>query len=235
MKKLINILRKSVRYSLPVFFGYIPLGFAFGIMLSDAGYNPVWAFFMALFIFAGTGQFLAVEFLAAGADIPQVVLLTFLINFRHFFYGLSMIPKYKGTGIRKLYLMFGLTDETYALLTTTKVPDDIKKEDFYFAITLLNHSYWIMGCVLGATVGSLVNISFKGIDFVMTALFAVLVVEQWKSHSNHFPALLGFCVPIIALLLIGPDNFLIPTLIVVSFVLLCLQGKLTERGDKLGR
>lgn len=216
-----------------MFFGYIPLGFAFGIMLSEAGYNPVWAFFMALFIFAGTGQFLAVEFLAAGADIPQVILLTFLINFRHFFYGLSMIPKYKGTGIRKLYLMFGLTDETYALLNTTSVPEGMKKEDFYFAITLLNHSYWIMGCVLGATVGSLVKINFEGIDFVMTALFAVLVVEQWKTHKNHFPALLGFAVPIPALLLLGPDNFLIPTLIVVSVVLLCLQGRLTKGGDRL--
>ncbi len=216
-----------------MFFGYIPLGFAFGIMLSEAGYNPVWAFFMALFIFAGTGQFLAVEFLAAGADIPQVILLTFLINFRHFFYGLSMIPKYKGMGIRKLYLMFGLTDETYALLNTTSVPEGMKKEDFYFAITLLNHSYWIMGCVLGATVGSLVKINFEGIDFVMTALFAVLVVEQWKTHKNHFPALLGFAVPIPALLLLGPDNFLIPTLIVVSVVLLCLQGRLTKGGDRL--
>ena len=233
MNKLIDILRKTLKYSLPVFFGYIPLGFAFGVMLSDAGYNPIWAFFMALFIFAGTGQFLAVGFLAAGADIPEVILLTFLINFRHFFYGLSMIPKYKGTGIRKLYLMFGLTDETYALLTTTEVPRGMKKEDFYFAITMLNHSYWIMGCVLGATVGALVNISFEGIDFVMTALFAVLVVEQWKSHKKHFPALLGFGVSIAALLILGADNFLIPTLIVISAVLLLLQKPLTERGERL--
>lgn len=216
-----------------MFFGYIPLGFAFGIMLSEAGYNPVWAFFMAIFIFAGTGQFLAVELLAVGADLYQVVILTFLINFRHFFYGLSMIPKYKGTGIRKLYLMFGLTDETYALLTSTKVPDGMEKADFYFAITLLNHCYWIAGCVLGATVGSLVNINFEGIDFVMTALFAVLVVEQWKSHKLHFPAILGFAVPVIALVLLGPDNFLIPTLIVISAALLCLQKPLEERGRRL--
>lgn len=230
---MIDILRKSVKHSLPVFFGYIPLGFAFGIMLSEAGYNPVWAFFMAIFIFAGTGQFLAVELLAVGADLYQVVILTFLINFRHFFYGLSMIPKYKGTGIRKLYLMFGLTDETYALLTSTKVPDGMEKADFYFAITLLNHCYWIAGCVLGATVGSLVNINFEGIDFVMTALFAVLVVEQWKSHKLHFPAILGFAVPVIALVLLGPDNFLIPTLIVISAALLCLQKPLEERGRRL--
>lgn len=230
---MIDILRKSVKHSLPVFFGYIPLGFAFGIMLSEAGYNPVWAFFMAIFIFAGTGQFLAVELLAVGADLYQVVILTFLINFRHFFYGLSMIPKYKGTGIRKLYLMFGLTDETYALLTSTKVPDGMEKADFYFAITLLNHCYWIAGCVLGATVGSLVNINFEGIDFVMTALFAVLVVEQWKSHKLHFPATLGFAVPVIALVLLGPNNFLIPTLIVISAALLCLQKPLEERGRRL--
>lgn len=210
-------------------FGYIPLGFAFGIMLQAAGYSPVWAFFMAIFIFAGTGQFLCVELLAAGASIPQVVLLTFLLNFRHFFYGLSMIAKYRGIGKRKWYLMFGLTDETYALLTSTKVPDGVKKEDFYAVITLLNHSYWIIGCVLGATVGSLVHIDFTGIDFVMTALFAVLVVEQWKAHSKHLPAYLGFGVTTLCLILLGADNFLIPALIVVSTALLCLRPVLEKK------
>ena len=223
------MLKKSFKYSLPVLFGYIPLGFAFGIMLQAAGYSPVWAFFMAIFIFAGTGQFLCVELLAAGASIPQVVLLTFLLNFRHFFYGLSMIAKYRGIGKRKWYLMFGLTDETYALLTSTKVPDGVKKEDFYAVITLLNHSYWIIGCVLGATVGSLVHIDFTGIDFVMTALFAVLVVEQWKAHSKHLPAYLGFGVTTLCLILLGADNFLIPALIVVSTALLCLRPVLEKK------
>ena len=227
-----NVLKKSFKHSIPVLFGYIPLGFAFGIMLQAAGYSPVWAFFMAIFIYAGTGQFLCVELLAVGASIPQVILLTFLLNFRHFFYGLSMIAKYRGVGKRKWYLMFGLTDETYALLTSTKIPEGVKKEDFYVTITLLNQIYWIIGCVLGATVGSLVHIDFTGIEFVMTALFAVLVVEQWKAHSKHLPAFLGFGITALCLIILGADNFLIPALIIVSTVLLCLRPILEKKEGK---
>ncbi len=214
-------------------FGYIPLGFAFGIMLSEAGYSPVWAFFMAIFIYAGTGQFLAVELLSVGASIPTVLIMTFLINFRHFFYGLSMITKYKGTGKFKFHLIFGLTDETYALLTATKVPDGIESGQFYAAVTMLDHFYWVCGCTLGATVGSLVNINFEGIEFVMTALFAVLVVEQWKAHSKHFPAFLGFGVAVLCLIILGADNFLIPTLVIVSAVLLCARSVLDIKEDRL--
>ncbi|MCH5303444.1 MAG: AzlC family ABC transporter permease [Ruminococcus sp.] len=226
-------IKDTFKYTLPVLFGYIPLGFAFGILLQSAGYGPIWAFFMSIFIYAGTGQFLCVELLAVGATIPQVILMTFLLNFRHFFYGLSLINKYKGTGKSKLYMIFGLTDETYALVSTTKAPKDIKPAYFYTAITLLNHIYWIIGSVLGASIGSLLTFNSKGIDFVMTALFAVLVVEQWKNNKNHIPALIGFAVPILSLVLLGADNFLIPALFVVSVLLMCLRPIFEEKEARL--
>lgn len=221
-----EILKQVFPRTIPVMIGYIFLGMAFGILLQSIGYGVGWAFVMSLFIYAGSGQFLAVELLAAGASLPHVALMTFLLNFRHLFYGLSMIKKYRGTGIGKLYLMFGLTDETYALLTGYKTPEGLSDKSYCLAVTFLNHMYWIAGGVIGAAAGSILPFSMEGIDFVMTALFAVLVVEQWKSNKNHIPALLGFAVTIASLLIFGADSFLIPALIVMSVALLCMKNRL---------
>ena len=218
-----QIVKQVFPQTIPVMAGYLSLGIAFGLLLQSIGYGPIWALLMSLFIYAGSAQFLAVELLAAGATLPQVALLTFLLNFRHLFYGLSMIEKYRGCGIRKLYLIFGLTDETYALLTGYKTPAGLTDQNYYLAVTVMNHIYWVAGSVVGAVAGSVIPFDTTGIDFAMTALFAVLVVEQWKSHKNHIPAILGFAITIAALFLFGADNFLIPALIVISFVLLCLQ------------
>lgn len=221
MKK---ILKQVFPQTIPVMAGYISLGIAFGVLLQSAGYGLIWSLMMSLFIYAGSAQFLAVELLAAGATLTHVALLTFLLNFRHLFYGLSMIEKYRGTGLRKLYLIFGLTDETYALLTGYKTPVGIKDKDYYLAVTLMNQIYWVIGCALGSVTGSVIPFDTTGIDFAMTALFAVLVVEQWKTNKNHIPAILGFVVTIVALYIFGADSFLIPALIVMSVVLLCMKN-----------
>ena len=223
-----GIIKQVFPQTIPVMAGYISLGIAFGLLLQSIGYGPVWAFLMSLFIYAGSAQFLAVELLAAGATLPHVALLTFLLNFRHLFYGLSMIEKYRETGIRKIYLIFGLTDETYALLTGYKTPEGLPDKSYFFAVTLMNHLYWISGCVIGAAAGSIIPFDTTGIDFVMTALFAVLVVEQWKTQKNHIPAISGFVITIAALYLFGADSFLIPALIVMSVVLMCMKSTLNR-------
>lgn len=214
--------------TLPVFAGYVSLGIAFGILLREAGYGVIYAFLMSLFVFAGSAQFLCVELLVANATLPQVAFLIFLLNFRHFFYGLTMISHYRNVK-NKWYLIFGLTDETYALLSANKIPSTVEKSDFYFAVTLLNHIYWISGSVIGSLVGALIPFDMTGIDFAMTALFAVLVVEQWKSHSKHFPAILGFAVSILSILIFGTENFIIPTLIIICVILLLLKNQLEEK------
>lgn len=217
--------KKAFPQTLPVLAGYISLGIAFGILLREAGYGVLYALLMSIVIFAGSAQFLCVELLAAGAALPQAALLTFLLNFRHFFYGLTMISRYRSTK-RKWYLIFGLTDETYALLSSDKVPTGVDKSDFYFAVTLLDHCYWVIGSVIGSVAGAFIPIDMTGIDFAMTALFAVLFVEQWKAHSKHFPAILGFGVSILALRIFGADNFIIPTLVVICAVLLLFRKRL---------
>lgn len=214
--------------TLPVLAGYVSLGIAFGILLPDAGYGVFYAFLMSLFVFAGSAQFLCVELLVANATLPQVAFLIFLLNFRHFFYGLTMISHYRNVK-NKWYLIFGLTDETYALLSANKIPSTVEKSDFYFAVTLLNHIYWISGSVIGSLVGALIPFDMTGIDFAMTALFAVLVVEQWKSHSKHFPAILGFSVSILSILIFGTENFIIPTLIIICVILLLFKNQLEEK------
>lgn len=221
-------LKKAFPQTIPVMAGFISLGMAFGILLGESGYGPIWALLMSLLIYAGSAQFLCVELLAAGASLPQVGLLVFLLNFRHFFYGLTMITRYRGKKA-KWYLIFGLTDETYALLSADKVPLGIDDGDYYFAVTFLNHCYWVTGTMIGALAGTVISFDMTGIDFAMTALFAVLAVEQWKSHSKHFPALLGFGVTIAALLIFGEDNFLIPALIIISATLLILKKRLEDK------
>ena len=218
-----RIIKQVFPQTVPVLAGYISLGIAFGLLLQSIGYGPIWAFAMSLFIYAGSAQFLAVELLSAGASFTQIALLTLLLNFRHLFYGLSMLEKYRGTGIRKLYLIFGLTDETYALLTGYKTPEGLADQEYYVTVTLLNQLYWIIGSVIGSVAGSVIPFDTTGIDFAMTALFAVLVVEQWKSHKNHIPTISGFVITIAALYLFGADHFLIPALLVMSVVLLCVK------------
>lgn len=221
-----QIIKQVFPHTIPVMAGYVSLGAAFGLLLQSIGYGPIWAFLMSLFIYAGSAQFLAVELIAAGAGLIQVALLTFLLNFRHLFYGLSMIEKYRGTGIRKIYLIFGLTDETYALLTGYKIPEGLGDKTYYFAVTLMNQLYWILGCVIGSVVGSIIPFDTTGIDFAMTALFAVLVVEQWKTHKNHIPAISGFIITIASLYIFGVNHFLIPALAVMSIFLLSMKGTL---------
>lgn len=220
-------------YTLPVLMGYLSIGIVFGWMLAAIGYAPGWAAAMSLTIYAGSGQYLGVDLLSNATPLADVAFLTLIINFRHLVYGLSMLEKFRGMGWRKLYMIFSLTDETYALLAGVHVPDGVEEKSFYFSIALLDHLYWIGGSVLGAVAGSLITINTEGIDFAMTALFIVIAVEQWRSARQHLPALLGAGVTLVCLLLLGPDNgrFLIPALALMVILLLALRPRL-ERGEE---
>ena len=209
--------------------GYLAIGIVFGWMLSAIGYGPVWAGAMSLTIYAGSGQYLGVSLLADAAGLWDVALLTFIISFRHLVYGLSLLEKLKGMGWRKLYVIFGLTDETYALLTATQVPPEVPAPDFYFAVTLLDQCYWVAGSLLGGAAGALIPFSTEGVDFAMTALFVVLLVEQVKKWENRLPALVGLVCALASLALLGADKFLIPALIGLTAFLLALRPRLERR------
>ena len=223
-------------HTIPVFMGYLSIGFAFGIMLQAIGYSPLWAVFMSLIIYAGSGQYLGVTLLDTGAPLSQVALLTLLLNFRHIFYGLSLLDRFKNTGWRKPYMIFALTDETYALLTSLNAPIGVDPACFYMAVCFLNHCYWILGSFIGAAVGSLIQINTQGVDFAMTALFVVIAVDQWKSVGaagvkKHLPALIGVGCTVVSLTIFGPDNMLIPALIAISALLLLLRKWLEQKEE----
>lgn len=217
----------AFRQSIPVMLGYIFLGIAFGLLLQNAGYSFWWAFLISVVVYAGSMQFILVSLLSGGAGLVYTALMTLFINGRHIFYGLSFVEKYKKMGRAYPYMVFSLTDETYSVLCGTKVPEEMDEDKVFFWISLLNQSYWVIGSVLGALAGSRITFDWTGIDFSMTALFIVIVVEQWQEQKSHFPALLGALCGIIWLLLLGPDRFILPALCSCVVILLVARSRVT--------
>jgi len=212
--------------------GYVVIGIGFGILLKQAGYGLFWSFLMSLTIYAGSMQYVAVSFLTSGASLISVALTTLMVNARHLFYGVSMIDKYEGAGKKKPYLIFSLTDETYSLLCSGEVPEGLERHKYNLLVSLFNQSYWILGSVLGSLLGTIITFDTAGIDFSMTALFVTVFVEQWLTTKNHLPALIGLFCSVACLVIFGVDNFLIPTMIAITFVLLLFGKKLDMGGAK---
>lgn len=212
-------------HTIPIMMGYLLMGFAFGVLLQKSGYDFVWAFFMSVFIYAGAMQFVAIGLLVSGVGIWGVVVLSIMVNARQIFYAISMLDRFSKMGKKLLYMIHSLTDETFALLNVKKPSDGVNESYFMFFIALLNHIYWIVGSVSGALVGSSLKFDSRGIDFVMTAIFVVIFMEQWKYAKNHTPAIVGIVVSVICLILWG-ENFLLPSLILMTFVLMVLRKKL---------
>lgn len=236
MKTLtLKTIRSAFPATVPVLMGYLAAGIAFGLMLQSIGYGVPWALLMSLLIYAGSAQYLGVSLLAAGAPPAQVALMTLIVNFRHLVYGLSFLEKFRGMGARKLYMVFSLTDETYALLSSARPPEGIDEHDYCFWIAVLDHSYWIAGSVLGAAVGELLRFNTAGIDFAMTALFLVIAVDQWRACRSRLPALLGGSITLVCLLLFGQEQMLLPALGVLVAALVLARPRLDEAYGKEDR
>lgn len=211
--------RKAFPYTIPVLTGYLFIGIAFGVMYAEKGYSFLWAMLMSLLVYAGSGQYLAVNFFVPGISFLQVIFMTLMVNIRHVFYGISLLEKFNRMGKKRWYMIFGLTDETYSLLCTTRVPKGVEEEKFLFAITLLNQSYWVIGSAIGGLAGALLPFNSEGIDFAMTALFVVIFVEQWMDRKNRIPAVTGVVAAWICLQIFGVDNFVLPSMLFIILVL----------------
>lgn len=224
-----KLLRAAAVKTLPVMAGYLVLGMGFGILLKVNGYGVLWAFLMSFFIYAGSMQFVGISLITGGASLLTTALTTLMVNARHLFYGISMIDRYKGAGFKKLYLMHALTDETYSLVCTGDVPAGADPHTYYFMISLLDQLYWVTGSVLGSLIGAVLTISTEGLDFSMTALFVTVFTEQWLTAKDHRPAIIGVVSSILCLLLFGKGHFLIPSMLLIT-VLLMLFRKASEDG-----
>jgi 4-azaleucine resistance transporter AzlC len=214
-----------VKITIPVMMGYIPLGMAFGLLLSSLVIPWYYAFFMSMFIFAGSGQFLALGLFASQATVLEIGIATYLLNLRHTFYGLSMISTFKNFSWKKYYLIFGLTDETFALLKTRDL-EDKDKEKTYLIITALNQFYWVLGSILGAILGNIIPFNYKGIDFALTALFVVLSIDLYQKSKLHKPFLISVLIGLIGMFVFPSDKMLILSLSLAAAILILFKKAL---------
>ncbi|MFC3680509.1 AzlC family ABC transporter permease [Bacterioplanoides pacificum] len=220
--------------SLPVLFGYLPLGAAFGVLFSELGYHWLYATAMGLFIYAGAGQFLAVGLLANQAGLMEMAIATLLINSRHVFYGLSLMSRMHNRGWRKWYQIFGLTDETYSLITATPVPPGIDAGRFHLGITAINQCYWLIGCSAGAWLGSQLEFSTDGIAFVLPALFMVLTIEQYKHLRDIRPFIAALVIGLGTLVLISREHMLLIAILLSLSVLMMQYAARRHSGIQHG-
>ncbi|WP_231505441.1 azaleucine resistance protein AzlC [Paenibacillus massiliensis] len=212
--------------TIPIMAGFLFLGIAYGILMNISGFNAIYAVLMALLVFAGSMEFVAVHLLLGPFHPLGALFMTLMVNARHLFYGISMLEKYKGTGIKKFYLIFGLCDESFSINHTADIPKDVDKGWYMFFVTLLNHAYWVIGAAIGGIFGSLVQMNMEGLEFVMTALFVVIFLEQWSKETKHHSALLGLGISILCLLIFGRDSFIIPSMLGLLLVLSVLRSQL---------
>lgn len=223
MKKTI---KQAFISTLPVLTGYLVLGFGFGIIMDAAGFGVLLTLAMSLLIYAGSMQYAAIGLLSGGASLLTVALTTLAVNARHLFYGISMLDQYKNIGFCKPYLIFALTDETYSLVCTEHPPvPEEQRKNYYLWVSLLDHSYWIAGSVLGALFGKVVQFNSAGIDFALTALFLTVFLEQWLSGKRHTPALVGVAASVLCLLIFGAESFLIPAMALIALILCLDKGE----------
>ena len=214
--------------TLPVMAGYLFLSLGFGILLSKSGYGAGWAFFMSAGVYAGAMQFVTIDLLLSGASLIHSALITLLVNARHLFYGITMAAAYRDTGRLKPYLAFSLTDETFAVLSILEVPEHISPKWFYFAVSFLHQLYWVIGSVLGGLAGMLIPWDLKGLDFSMTALFVVLLTEQWRRKDARVPVLIGLSCALIGRFLFGSSQFIFPAMLMIVAMLFLFRGKLSS-------
>ena len=221
--RTLSIFKEAVRGTIPVMFGYIPIGIAFGFLLTQSGYFWLYAVLMSIVIYSGATQFLAIGFFVNHAAMIEIAVTTLLLNLRHSFFGLSLIRKFSGVSRVKPYLIFALTDETYALLTSMDEPEQQSKARYYFFISLLNHLYWIIGTLMGALIGQVIKTDLRGMDFALTALFVVLVIEQYRMVRSLRPFLIGSVVGIVCLASVASQYMLLVSILSGTVILLLLR------------
>jgi len=222
-------LKAAFPHTLPVMAGYVFLGMTYGVFMDALGYAPWHAALMSLLVFAGSMQFVAANLFLGAFNPLQALAVTLMVNARHLFYGLAMLDKYKGLGCKQVYMIAALTDETFSVNCAAEIPEDIDKGWFMFFVTILDQCYWVLGTLLGSLVGMAISFNTEGLDFVMTAMFVVIFIEQWQKDKSHIPAWAGLGLTAISLFAFGPDSFLIPAMIAIWAVLTLLRKPVEGR------
>lgn len=224
-------LKAAFPYTLPIFAGFWFLGMAYGMYMNVAGFSFWYPMLMSFFIFGGSLEFVAVTMLTSSFAPLQVLIMTLLIQARHLFYGISMLEHFKGLGWKRCYLIFGLCDETFSINYTAKIPEGIDRGWFMFFVTLLNHFYWVSGATMGGVLGSMLTFDMEGLDFVMTAMFVVIFMEQWAKERKHYTAFICIGTSFACLVVFGATSFMLPTMGCILFLLLFFRRQIEKVGE----
>lgn len=226
----IKAFRAAFPYTIPIFAGFWFLGLAYGIYMNVSGFSFLYPMLMSLTIFGGSLEFVAVTMLLSPFAPLQTFIMTLMIQARHLFYGIAMLERYKGLGWKRAYLIFGMCDETFSINYTAKIPEGVDRGWFLFFVTLLNHFYWVFGATLGGIAGSFLRFNTEGLDFVMTAMFVVIFLEQWLKEKKHYTAFIGIGAAVLCLFCFGEDSFMVPTMLCILFGLTVLRAPIEKAG-----
>lgn len=227
--RISRALKCAFPHTIPIFAGFCFLGMTYGIYMKVSGFAFWYPMLMSLVIYGGSLEFVAVSMLLAPYAPMQAFLMTLMIQARHLFYGIALLDKFRGMGWKKPYLIFGMCDETFSINCTAEIPEDVDRGWFYFFVTLLKQIYWVLGATAGGLVGGLIRFNTEGLDFVMTAMFVVIFLEQWRKEKRHDSAAVGMAASVVCLAIFGADNFLIPTMVCILAVLTALRRPLEQK------
>lgn len=228
----IKALKAAFPHTVPVLAGFLFLGTAYGIYMRVSGFSFLYPMLTALAVFGGSLEFVTVTMLLGTFAPLRTLLMALLIQARHLFYGIAMLGKFKGVGKKKIYLIFGLCDETFSINCSAEIPDGVDRGWFMFFVTLLNHFYWVSGATLGGLVGSLLTFNTDGLNFVMTAMFVVIFLEQWMKEKQHITAVAGVVISAVCLVIFGADSFMIPTMACILLALTALRKPVERSADR---
>lgn len=216
--------------TIPIMAGFLFLGFSYGVYMNVSGFSFVYPMVMSAVIYGGSLEFLTVSMLLSPFAPLQVFTVSLMIQARHLFYGISMLEKFKGMGLKKFYLIYGMCDETFSVNYVADISADVDRGWFMFFVTLLNQIYWVAGATLGGLFGSLITFNTKGLDFVMTALFAVIFLDRLMTEKKHYTAAIGVLSALVCRLIFGADSFMLPTMGLMLLLLTAFKKPLEGSG-----
>lgn len=217
-------------HTIPILAGFLFLGISYGLYATAAGFDFWYPILMAVVIFGGSLEFVAVEMLLGVFAPAQTLIMALMIQARHLFYGIAMLEKYKGTGWKKVYLIYGMCDESFSINCSAEIPEGVDRGWFMFFVTLLNQLYWVCGTAVGAVLGSVISFDLNGLEFVMTAMFVVIFLDQWLKEKKHYTGIIGVAASAVCLLVFGADSFMIPTMACILCLLTVFRRPIEKAG-----
>ena len=226
----LRALKAAFPHTIPILMGFLFLGMTYGIYMTSLGFSFMYPMMMSMIIFAGSMEFVTGNLLLGAFNPLQAFAMTLLINARHLFYGLSMLEKYRGVGWKKIYMIFGMADETFSINCAVDAPEGVDRGWFMFFVTLLDQCYWICGATLGGLFGTVLKINTEGLDFVMTALFVVILLENMLKKENRLAGFVGLGLSAASLIIFGAESFILPAMGMILLALVMLKKPMEKGG-----